>query len=667
MKNIINKIMTTKEKLGKLSLYFLLPLMGLAGLFSCDYLDVVPDNIPTIDHAFRTRTEAQNYKYGCFSYMPDVGNMEVDPAMLGGDEIWIQQSVFGASTTLRGIIAGQQNTSNPLANYWASERNSNTNVARPLWTGISDCNIFLENIDKPFDLEDHERNKWIGEVLFLKAYLHYWLFRQYGPIPLIRKNHSIDDRADEVQQYREPVDSCVNYIVSLLDEAAALLPLTVEEPSSDQGLPDRCIALALKAELLTLAASPLFNCNEDYANYRDNRNIQLFPQDKSQEKAKWERAATALKAAIDTALIAGYDLYDFQIAYPAAAPLSDETKLAMQVRGAATDVWNREIIWGNSRINSNSNLQRMCMPYFTTNHTGGGSGYHNYGPTLQIVEQFYTDNGLPIEDDDEWVGRNAWELRTAEADHKQYIRQGYQTIQLHFNREARFYGAVSFDGGTLFGNSRITQDNSTNANYMWITEMKMDQLNGWFVPERSSLTGYIVKKLVHYRSSTPDAGGYTPVNYAFPIIRLADLYLLYSEALNESKDAPDTQVYEYIDRVRARTGLDGVVDTWRDHAVESKKSKPLNKTGMRDIIRRERLNELAFEGARFWDLRRWKLAKDYINRPIRGLNVLGAKAPEFYVATELYQPRFETKDYFFPLRTQTVIYNLNLLQSPEWN
>jgi hypothetical protein len=593
--------------------------------------------------------------------------MAVDPAMLGGDEIWISQVVSGASTTLRGIIAGQQGTANPLANYWASERNSNTNVAKPLWTGISDCNIFLENIDKPFDLKDYERSKWIGEVKFLKAYLHYWLFRQYGPIPLIRENNAIDDDAGVVQQYREPVDSCVNYIASLLDEAAALLPLTVEEPTSEQGLPDRCIVLALKAELLTLAASPLFNCNEDYVDYRDNRGVQLFPQDRSQEKAKWERAATALKAAIDIAREAGYELYDFQTAYSAGVSLSDETKLAMQVRGAATEVWNREIIWGNSRINNNSNLQRMCSPYYTINHTGGTAGLHNYAPPLHIVEQFYTDNGLPIEDDVEWVGRNAWQLRTAEADHKQYIRQGYQTIQLHFNREPRFYGTISFDGGTLFGNSRITQDNSSNTNYMWITEMKRDQLNGWNVPDRSSLTGYFTKKMLHYRSSIGDnATNYVAINYAFPIIRLGDLYLLYSEALNESKEAPDAQVYEYIDLVRARTGLEGVVKTWSEHAVANKKSKPLSKEGMRDIIRRERLNELAFEGARFWDLRRWKLAEEYINRPIRGLNVMGVSAADFYVETVLYQPRFETKDYFFPVRTQTLIYNLNLLQSPGW-
>jgi hypothetical protein len=263
MKNRIKQMMTEKGKCGRFFFCLILPFLGLGCLFSCDYLDVVPENIPTIEHAFRTRTEAQNYKYGCFSYMPDAGNMAVDPAMLGGDEIWISWNAQGVSPVLRGIIAGEQGTANPLANYWTSERNDRTNVARPLWTGISDCNIFLENIDKPFDLKDYERDKWIGEVKFLKAYLHYWLFRQYGPIPLIRENNAMDAGSGAVQQYREPVDSCVNYIASLLDEAAALLPLTVEDFASEQGLPDRCIALALKAELLTLAASPLFNCNPD--------------------------------------------------------------------------------------------------------------------------------------------------------------------------------------------------------------------------------------------------------------------------------------------------------------------------------------------------------------------------------------------------------------------
>jgi hypothetical protein len=635
-------------------------------LSSCDYLDVVPDNIPTIEHAFRNRVEAQNYKYGCFSYMPDVGNMAQDPAMLGCDEVWVTQEV--GNSLLRGIVIGEQGTNNPLANYWASQRNSLTNVAKALWTGISDCNIFLENIHEPFDLEDSERNKWTGEIIFLKAYLHYWLFRQYGPIPLIRSNLSMDSPSGEVQQYREPVDSCVNYIASLLDEAAALLPLTVEDPASEQGLPDKCVALALKAELLTLAASPLFNCNPDYADYRDNRGVQLFPQDKSQEQAKWQRAADALKTAIDVSHEGLHALYDFTVDYPAGASLSRETILSMQVRGAATIAWNPEIIWGNPRQNNTSTFQRMCMPYFTTPHAGGGGGSKNYAPTLTIVEQFYTKNGLPIEDDAEWEGKNRWSIRTATESERQNIRQGYKTIELHFDREQRFYGAISFDGGTYFGNSRITQDNTANAGYMWVTEMKSGQLNGWGTTDRSSRTGYIAKKMAHFRSSIADnsSTSYVTNYYAFPVIRLAGLYLLYAEALNEVKEAPDAEVYEYIDKIRTRTGLEGVVRTWNEYAVAGKKNKPLTKDGMRDIIRRERMNELVFEGARFWDMRRWKTAEEYMNRPIRGLNVMGSTDDDFYQETVLFEPKFERKDYFFPVRANTLLYNFNLLQSPGW-
>lgn len=152
--------------------------------------------------------------------------------------------------------------------------------------------------------------------------------------------------------------------------------------------------------------------------------------------------------------------------------------------------------------------------------------------------------------------------------------------------------------------------------------------------------------------------------YAFPIIRLADLYLLYAEALNEVKATPDEEVYEYIDLVRARTGLKGVVESWRDHSLNP--DKPFIKEGMREIIRRERLNELAFEGSRFWDLRRWKLAEEYMNRPIRGLNIVGAIAADFYQVKEIYSPTFTKKDYFWPIRQSVLLKNTNLVQNLGW-
>jgi len=640
--------------------------------YSCDFLDVVPDNIPTIDHAFRNRNEAQKYLYGLLGGMPDVGNFAQDPALAGSDEVFLPEYTNTGNIYLRRILLGEQGATNPWANYWSSSQQPSSvalNGGKPLWTTINDCNVFLENIHKPFDLMAPERDKWTGEALFVKAYLHFWLFRQYGPIPLIRENLPINASAEEAMRYREPVDEVVDYIVSLLDQAIALLPLRVEFEVEEMGRPDKCIASALKAQVLALAASPLFNCNPDYADYRDNRGVQLFPQDQSVVGDKWKRAADAIKEAIDISHEGFHRLYDARTDLPNASALSEETLLAMQVRGAVTERWNDEIIWGNCRINNHTVLQRFCFPQFSIINGSGSSGLKLWGPTLGTVEQFYTKNGVPIEDDAEWVGRDVWALRTATADERQYIREGEQTIELHFNREARFYSSIIFDKGTFFGNNPSPlRDNTSNAGELFVTLCKNLEINGYSRSDRSGLTGYICKKLTNIRSVSPvTANSYTNFPYAFPIIRLADLYLLYAEALNEFKDAPDSEVYKFIDLVRARTGLKGVVESWNDYAVAGKKNLPAGKEGMRDIIRHERLNELAFEGVRYWDLRRWKLAESYIhNRPIRGLNVFEDTPELFYVETELFMPTFEKKDYFTPIRTEVLVQNTNLLQSPYW-
>jgi hypothetical protein len=638
-------------------------------LCSCDYLDVVPDNVPTIDHAFRTRTEAQKYLYGCLSYIPGAGDVAQNPAFYGGDEVWTLELVYNFpsnGTQFRHIAMGDQGTIAPYGDCWASiASDRDLRGGTPMWTGLRDCDIFLDNIHKPYDLMDEDRDRWIAEVKFVKAYIYFYLFRMYGPIPVFRESLPIDAVGDEVQQFREPVDTVVNHICALIDEAVPLLPEAIYDQAAEMGRPTKAIALALKAQALTYLASPLFNCNTDYASFTDNRGVQLFPQDESAEKAKWERAAAALKVAIDAAHAAGHALFDFHTNQYAAS-LSEQTILAMQVRGAVTERWNPEIIWGSSSLANHVLLQKACTPIFQATNYSGGSGLRSHAPTLRMVEQFYTKNGIPIEDDAEWTGVDPMGLRIADADDRQYIKQGYQTINLHFDREARFYSSLIFDGGTYYGNQR-TSDNANDPNYLWVTEMKTGQLNAGISGDRYSPTGYICKKLVSYKSTVPlNSDGYTAYNYAFPIIRLADLYLMYTEALNEAKDAPDAEVYEYIDKIRERSGLEGVVKSWNDHAVAGKKSKPSTTEGMRDIIRRERLNELAFEGSRFWDLRRWKLAEEYMNRPVRGLTLTGREAEEFYQPRVLYSLKFDKKDYFWPVRTDVLVKNPNLLQSPEW-
>jgi hypothetical protein len=151
---------------------------------------------------------------------------------------------------------------------------------------------------------------------------------------------------------------------------------------------------------------------------------------------------------------------------------------------------------------------------------------------------------------------------------------------------------------------------------------------------------------------------------AFPIIRLADLCLLYAEARNEFQ-GPDAEGYMYIDVVRERAGLEGVVESWSKYSKFS--SKPLNKEGLREIIHQERLIELAMEGKRFWDLRRWKTADLELNQPVKGWNVTGSTTIDYYqvVTSEILE--FTTKEYLWPIKQQSLRVNPNLIQNPFWD
>jgi hypothetical protein len=145
---------------------------------------------------------------------------------------------------------------------------------------------------------------------------------------------------------------------------------------------------------------------------------------------------------------------------------------------------------------------------------------------------------------------------------------------------------------------------------------------------------------------------------------LADLYLLYAEALNEYLDAPNGEVYEYVDKIRTRAGLEGVVNSWAKYSIIP--DKPLSKTGMREIIRQERMIELAFEGKRFWDVRRWLTAETEMNKPIRGWNFKGEVPEEFYNVITIYPLGFSKKDYLWPIRQEELLRNNNLIQNPGW-
>jgi hypothetical protein len=631
-------------------------------LFACkDYLDIVPDNVATLDYAFRDRVGAEKYLFTCYTFLPYIGQPAGDPAIMGGDEIWAHedQNYYGSTGSFNAfhIKQGFQNSDNPLLNFWDGANNG-----RALFRALRDCNIFLENIDKVGpDLRSEDRTKWKAEVKYLKAYYHYYLLRMYGPIPLARENIPVSAGIDEVRTYREPFDECVDYIVELLDEAAEDLPVAILDMNLEMGRITKAIALSVKAELLVMAASPLFNGNPDFADMTDSRGVQLFKTE--EDPQKWNRAAEACRQAIEVCHSAGFKLYEFSGVF---YDLSDTTKRLMSCRHVFMDKWNVEMVWASSRTSQANDHQFVHLPFFTIEEAGGAQGRPIISPTLRMAELFYSNHGVPISEDTQYDYDNRYKTAPAPEDHKYYIQPGFETAILNMHREPRFYAALGFDGGVWFGNGRFKEIDRGQANETsWIMTMKRGQPMGNYSGLRYSVTGYWSKKGSHFESSRNTAGTSMSLRTtSYPIIRLADLYLLYAEALNESLNAPNDDVYFYIDKVRERAGLEGVVSSW--DKFSRIRNKPSTKEGMRDIIRQERMIELAFEGKRFWDIRRWKTAFELMNQPIRGWNIMGATTEEYYNVVTVEVPTFTTKEYLWPIRDSELRTNKNLIQNPGW-
>jgi len=634
----------------------LLFILLIISVSSCsDYLDVVPDNVSTVDHAFKLRNEAEKYLFTCYSYLPKNGNAAYNIGMLAGDEAWIPFEKGYTSYSFY-IARGKQRISDTYVNAWDGYwHGAGPSDDYPIFDGIRHCNTFLENVSdktKVLDLEEDERERWLGEVEFLKAYYHFYLLRMYGPIPIVNENLLVDAPEAEVNVSRMPIDTCINYISNLLDSAAVKLPDIITDRTTELGRITRPVALAVKAKVLLTVASPFFNGNSDYSNFLTSDGKSFF--NSTYDETKWQKAADAALEAIQAAEVAGNSLYEFT---NKTFNLSDTTITQMSIRQAVCERWNDEIIWGNTN-STTATLQQLCMLPLSLDDN------HNYArkimsPPLKIARMFYTKNGVPVDEDKTLDFSNDIELRIAVDSERFNISEGFETARLNFDREPRFYADLSFDGGIWY--KYDSPSNSDEGTY--VVEAKYGDYAGSSHSMNYNETGYYIKKLVDW-NMTMSSSGATYKAYPWPEIRLSDLYLMYAEALNEVS-GPVGDVLIYLDKIRTRAGLKGVAESWNTYSTNP--SKYQSKDGLREIIQRERLIELAFEGSRFWDLRRWKQSSEYLNEAITGWNVYGTDSESYYQVRTIYQQEFiSPRDYLWPIEDSELLRNLSLVQNPGW-
>ncbi|WPQ61849.1 RagB/SusD family nutrient uptake outer membrane protein [Chitinophaga sancti] len=613
------------------------------------YLDVIPDDVATLESAFANANETQAYLFGCYATLQNLADVRRNPGFTTSGEV-IFPYPLQDQTTLGGaggdagfsIIRGLQNSANPLLNYW-----DGYNMGLNMWQAIRKCNIFLENVHIPPDLPDYQRKRWTAEAKFLKAYFHYWLIRMYGPIPIVDVNLPVNASIDEVRIKQQPLDSCFNYVVRLLDEAIPDLPPVIQNLAAEQGRISATIALAVKAEVLVTQASPLFNGNPDYSGMKNHDGVLLFPA--TYDESKWQRALQACKEALDN--VGSAALYQLRLS-GGIVHMSDTTRRLLTIQGAFVDSWNAEQIW---TLNPQFGWQYMASPRVTTDAASNVFAvYSNFSVPIAESEIFYSNHGVPINEDRTFDYNNRYKLQAGDDAHAYYIKKGYTSAKGNFNREPRYYADVAFDGSVWFGSGNLDDNNPNYINAVNGPAAPPDQL-------RYNATGYWAKKLVPYQTTFGQSS--IQQGYSWPFIQLTGLWLLYAECLNEV-NGPGAEVYAWIDKVRAKAGLDGVVASWSQYSINPNKYS--SKDGLRDIIHQERRIETAFEGQAGWDLRRWKELQHVLSTPVQGWNVFNRTTDGYYQLKLVQQTSFSIRNYLYPIQDYDLLTNPNLVQTLYW-
>ena len=591
------------------------------GISSCKkYLDTVPDNVLKLEDVFKSRDNTIRYLNNIYAPMPnewaqrfagfDDDNTNAGLWTAGSDEAKYKYS-FSRTNNLN--LSAVSPADDFVGKYW-----------RAYYKPIRNATDFINKIDgATTEVTDGEKKRMKGEARALRAFYYYQLMRIYGPVVLLTDELIAPDADPEKYILpRSSFDACVDYVTKEFDAAYNELPAT----SVIVGQWNKGAVKAYKAQVLMLAASPLFNGNSDYASMKNADGTQLISQ--TFDPNKWVKAATALKEFLSE-FGSTYSLYTVADTDPFVAAYKS-------CRDVVTEEWNREWIFGRTSSGNDLMAYDRIPQHAITGVDQANKGAGTQGVTQRMVDAYFTRNGRSISDPAS--GYTSGGFTNFRAPHDNAARSTYNEW---VNREPRFYVGVTYN------NSRWLYPLNFAASY--ITTMERNGNSGIVVNSSDvTPTGYVVRKGVLTRGQ----------NKAIVYLRLAQIYLDLAEALNES--APnDADILRYLNMVRLRAGVPVYGSGVNDVPV------PQGQAAMREAIRKERQVELAFECVRYFDTRRWKIAETTDAGPFFGMNLEGNGAA-FYNKVLLETRIFRKRDYLFPIPLDEMLRNTKLVQNAGW-
>jgi hypothetical protein len=387
------------------------------------------------------------------------------------------------------------------------------------------------------------------------------------------------------------------------------------------------IVMAAQSQVLLYDASPLYNGNTELSDFKNMDGKQLISQ--TYDANKWKKAADAAKAVIN--------LNRWQL-YKEANP--DPFRAAfLSVKNLYWNGWQAEGIFlrPSTAVNDGgAGWARHCAP-----RNSNGTAWNGMGVFQELVDGYRMANGRGITE----TGAGYTETGFAVARAGYYVAS---TSNMYANREPRFYADITFSGSEV---PVVPIAGQTFVGFFFTGNSgKQGAARDW--PK----TGYTARRNIHPNTNF---GTSAFINRPAMMIRLAEIYLNYAEALNEfSAGSPDILVY--LNLVRERAGLPALLPG-------------LSQADMRTHIRTERRLELAFEGHRYFDVRRWKVAATPEFRQggaFYGMNMdqgTALNSTGFYQRTvAVKRAAWSRKNYFWPVPQSEIDRNKKLIQFPGY-
>lgn len=478
------------------------------------------------------------------------------------------------------------------------------------YKAIRKLNEFIERVpNSPVD-KDFAKKR-IAEARFLRAFNYFAMVKRYGGVPIVTKAQSVNDLKEELYPKRNSEKEVYDFVIS---EMGAIVN---DLSSSGLERPSKYAALALKCRAALYAGS--------IAKYGTVQLSGILGIASSEANTYYQKAYDAANEIVNSGKFALYN---------ADANKVTNFKNIFLTKNHSEDIFvvrhdNTDSAWGASGNGWAWDFMQCPKPH------GWDVGNQN-APYLEMAEEFERIDGT-----------------SGKIDRTALQNQLWSTDELWANRDPRFYATIwtqntpwkgtlaDFHLGIQLPDGSIQNDGS----YQGVLAIGTQRVDG------SMHTAFgVMKYLDESKDNSGATLGASQTDYI--VFRYGEILLNFAEAAFELGKTGDA--LSAVNKIRTRAGIANLA------AIDMEK------------IRHERKVELAFEGHRYWDLRRWRTAATVLTQKRSGLRFILDYTTRKYKIVLLSDvdgsngPVFFPHNIYMPITLSRTGNNSNLIENPGY-